>query len=546
MDARFDAVIVGGGTKGLVTALYLQRYGRMSVAVFERRHEIGGGWASEEAPAPGFIANTHATFILDTYDQVLRRDFPEIAERGLEWVPYEVAYGTAFAEDDRCLLFYNPAFDPDQQRTARQIARFSQADADTWLVLWEVWRDWLEAAFLRWMHNPPPPPGQPDEMERAVGRLILDPRARRVGIDEAFPLRSALELLRDLFEDEAVIATLLRVVHSGSGNDPLDGGTALAQLLMMLWFLSYGCWRGGTHSAAHAAYRVFTEDGGRCFTEREVRRVLIEHGRAVGVELADGTRVGARLVVSGLGPHQLVFELTDPQLWSWRVRQRAEHLSYWRSFAIAWFTWAVHEPPRYLAGDPELNKVGWLTLGSKDVLACTRSHYYKFLGMVCPHLDMVVCNQVHRDPTRVPEGKWSFLAEDYSAAPVRPQDWTDRQWRDFKREHMRRQLEHLQRFAPNMTWDNVIGCAPHFHFDIARMANLHQGCWSGVDHSPSQLGRWRPIPELANHRTPIKGLYATGAAWHFGGGAMMAQGYNCYKVIAEDLGLERPWEGREY
>jgi phytoene dehydrogenase-like protein len=41
-DKTFDAVIVGGGNKALLLALYLIKYGGMSVGIFERRHEVGG------------------------------------------------------------------------------------------------------------------------------------------------------------------------------------------------------------------------------------------------------------------------------------------------------------------------------------------------------------------------------------------------------------------------------------------------------------------------------------------------------------------------
>ena len=56
-DMSFDAVIIGGGNKALVTAMYLTKYGGLSVGMFEERHELGGGWSTEE-PAPGFMANT--------------------------------------------------------------------------------------------------------------------------------------------------------------------------------------------------------------------------------------------------------------------------------------------------------------------------------------------------------------------------------------------------------------------------------------------------------------------------------------------------------
>jgi len=64
-----------------------------------------------------------------------------------------------------------------------------------------------------------------------------------------------------------------------------------------------------------------------------------------------------------------------------------------------------------------------------------------------------------------------------------------------------------------------------------------------IDNCASQWGRFRPITELAGHKVPnISDLYVTGSGWHPWGSAHSAQGYNCYKVIAEDFGLRKPWE----
>jgi|GEM_PF-2298451 len=55
-DKAFDAVTIGGGTKALFLAMYLAKYGGMSVGMFERRHEIGGCLCTEETAAGSSVA----------------------------------------------------------------------------------------------------------------------------------------------------------------------------------------------------------------------------------------------------------------------------------------------------------------------------------------------------------------------------------------------------------------------------------------------------------------------------------------------------------
>jgi len=52
MSAKYDAIIIGGGHNGLVTAAYLARAGK-KVLVLERRHVLGGAAVTEE-PWPGY------------------------------------------------------------------------------------------------------------------------------------------------------------------------------------------------------------------------------------------------------------------------------------------------------------------------------------------------------------------------------------------------------------------------------------------------------------------------------------------------------------
>ena len=45
---------------------------------------------------------------------------------------------------------------------------------------------------------------------------------------------------------------------------------------------------------------------------------------------------------------------------------------------------------------------------------------------------------------------------------------------------------------------------------------------------------------------PIKNLYGTGGCWHGGSHAGSSEAYNCYKIIAAEHGLGKPWEEPGY
>ncbi len=54
-----------------------------------------------------------------------------------------------------------------------------------------------------------------------------------------------------------------------------------------------------------------------------------------------------------------------------------------------------------------------------------------------------------------------------------------------------------------------------------------------------QLFAMRPFAGAGRYATEIPGLYLCGSATHPGGGVTAACGYNCFKVMCEDLGYRR-------
>ena len=99
--------------------------------------------------------------------------------------------------------------------------------------------------------------------------------------------------------------------------------------------------RGGSAALARALEAAVRERGGDIRLMTEPARIVVENGRAIGIETRDGEMIRARqLVASSLNPHQTFLELLDPSLVPREIRSRAERISVQPAGA------AVRAPPQ--------------------------------------------------------------------------------------------------------------------------------------------------------------------------------------------------------
>ena len=545
-DKTFDAVVVGGGTKALFLAMYLIKYGRMSVGIFERRHEIGGCLATEEISAPGFRGNTHANIIMPVYYAPLYRDFPEFWEYGAQWQQYLCSDGACFADNDTCLAIYSITHDPSQERTAREIARFSQKDADNWLNLWRTFQsDEVNRAMVDNFYYPAEQKSAAEIGERQMavyGKLVEADLVPDSLVMKSSPLRQ----IREMWESQEMQYCHARFVVS-SATDLSDPGMGLETCALGAQLPMLGFAKGGTHQIAHAAHQILVRMGCGFFTNTHVEKVLIENGAATGIRLADGSEIAAKklVVAAGLSPSQVVFDLVGKEYFPEKVRRRVELISTTHIGCLMWCSFALHEAPKYKAEafNPDIRETFWLGLGtSSDPEHIANECRWANLGRFPPLEDFspIVCCHSLVDPAFAPAGK--HVAQNEMQAPP-AHAHSEAEWLEIKKRYAENMLKVWREFAPNMTYDNVIGVDSNSPYDCLRMANLapHGNCQT-VDRSVFQQNENRPIPELANHRVPVKNLYATGAAWHPGPNGGSGESYNCYKIIASDLGLDNPWE----
>ncbi len=544
-DETFDVVIVGGGTKALFLAMYLVKYAGMSVGIFERRHEIGGGLATEETSAPGFRGNTHAAIQLPWYYLPLWRDFPEFWDYGAQIDQHLCSDGAVFRNNQTCLAIYSDKHDMSQERTAKELARFSERDAEKWLKLRKVWLgEAMQRVQMDMIFNPAEfRAADPGQLER---QIAVYPEFVEAGFDpDSLVLASShIRIAREFWESPELQYCSVRFALSSAFdvNQPRFGNAAIG-LAGTMPNISFA--RGGTHQVAHAAHKILVRDGCKFFTHCEVEKAIIENGAARGIRLTDGSEITARrLVVSTLSPQQLVFDLIGREHFDYKVSRRVELLE--TSFAcLMWYSFAIHEAPKYEAAafNPDINECYWLGLAEDaDPEHVARECYYTRLGKWPPIEDycpVVWCHSLV-DPSFAPPGK--HIANNEQLGPPATAH-TEKEWLEIKKRYAEELISIWQRHAPNMTWDNIIGVDSNCPLDHCRLLNMApNGTMTVVDHVPYQFFENRPTPELANHRTPIKNLYATGCAWHMGANSGSSEAYNCYKIISKDMGLPKPWE----
>ncbi len=519
-ESEWDAVIIGAGPNGLITAAYLARAG-LKVALVERRYEIGGGLATEEVLFPGFYSNIHAVYHMMVDYMPVLKDF-DLRRHGLVWIKPNLQTSMVF-EDGRSLLLTRMIED-----TADSIHKFSQKDAVAFGKVMRTWRKIVSEIVAPATYVPPMSP------------LDISVAMQRTKIGEAMlelTEKSPLEIITETFENDRVRALMLYTCCMW-GLDPRETGTGFFVPLLIDRGMNKCYCQGGSHKLAGALAREIVQAGGTILDASQVNKISLQNGAVSGVELWEGRTLHSKVVISSLDPHTTFLDLVGTESLPGDLKDSVQG---WQDDKWSFNTLHVasEEAPRYACGDPWVDESFMTIFG------------FESTDQMLAHWDNVVAGKVDDDSfgghatcesafdshlARKPGKHVSFfqMHAPYGIAGG---------WEKRGPELQEAMLAKWRKAAPNMEPDKILMTSLETPEDIEiRLPNMRRGSIKHGDYTPVQIGCFRPNQECSSTDTPIEGLYVCGASTYPGGLVLGGPGYLAANKVAEDMGLEKWWE----
>ncbi len=532
--APHDVVVIGGGHNGLVCAAYLAAGGQ-SVCVLERRDVVGGAAVTEEFH-PGF-RNSTASYTVSLLAPEVIRDL-NLAAHGLAII-------------ERPFANFLPLSDVQSIRvggglaaTQAEVARFSARDAAR-LPDYYAMLDTVADVLRDLLHATPPNvgggmPALLDGWKVAKRFRALDRAGQRDVLD--LFTKSAGEILDRWFESDPIKAAFGFDAVVGNFQSPYSPGSAYVLLHHVFGEVNgkrgqWGHARGGMGSITQAMARECAARGVEIRVASPVARVVVDKGRATGVELASGEVLPARRVVANVNPRLLFDELVAADAVDADFRRRIDGyrcgsgtfrmnvaLSALPDFRCAPGTAAA---PHHAAGIVIAPSLAYMERAYFDARTTGVSR--------APIVEVLIPSVV--DDTLAPPGMHVASLFCQHVNPDMPavsgQSFDDA--RDAIADLM---IDTVDALAPNFR-ASVIGRRALTPLDLERTFGLVRGDIFHGALGLDQLFATRPVLGHADYRMPVKNLYLCGSGAHPGGGVTGIPGRNAAREILRDVRRRR-------
>ena len=515
----WDVIVVGAGHNGLAAAALLAKRG-LRVLCLEKNGYVGGMAGTREILS-GCRNDVGASLLFPLAKSVAEE--LELARYGVETIELPIMAVNLNSRESPPAVFYaNPL------RMALYVLRHFGVGAMLGFVRLMAFCKYPASLMDRFTPRSVPP-----TLEELLARA---PNARRRRQIELAFGGSAMDLVDRFLPDRERHRTLRALVAfaavQSTYKGPFTPGSALCLVYTFAQGEGGGLMRrvkGGMGALSEALCRSITEKGGELRLRTAVRRILVEDGRACGVELRDGTRIAARAVVSNLDKPATLFGLVGRERLDADTIARVEKIEHRGAYMHLLFKLSrlpKHGPPfEHLNADPRTRFNTTIVpdpeLQQASFEACRRGELpeHPAIGMQIPTV---------MDPSLAPSG--FHVATTYGF--FFPCDAPREERGKLRDEMAERIVDRLSEFLPDLREcivERAVFSSDHF----AVMQGATNGDFThGLIHPDQMIGGRLLVPGSA-HATPVPGLYLCGASCHPGPGVTFLPGYGAaYEVMA--------------
>jgi phytoene dehydrogenase-like protein len=288
---------------------------------------------------------------------------------------------------------------------------------------------------------------------------------------------------------------------------------------------------GGTVELPRALARCFESHGGRIRTSARVEQIIVQGARATGIRLEGGETLRARHgVMTTCNAKHALTELLPEGALPDRLLTRAKDIPVTKTQATSLkinvalkgkLSMPRHSEQRDDDLDPCGTLVAWHTLEeqSKAWDDLCRGDWPDPVPVSCS------ISPTHVDPTQAPEGQdtlwlWSGVI------PVFPRKPWDQVRDEIGQKVLADSAQYYEGLDSLEIARDVLG-GP----DLEKRFNAPAGNVYHVDPIPSRFGPLKPALGFGTYKTPVDGLYLSGASTHPTGGVCALPG----KLAAETL-----------
>jgi phytoene dehydrogenase-like protein len=508
MSRRFDAVVVGGGTNGLVAAITLARAGR-KVLLAEAGNELGGVLREYEF-TPGFRAVPCVTDSGYLSPEIIRAT-------GLSALAEEIppnASVVVLGEGEPLQLHR------DDARTAWGLKRISPKDAERWPAFSSQVHRFTQ--FLAQLYRAPPPRIDASSLGELCGLANLGLKFHRLGKTDMIEFMRALpncaaDWLDDWFESTRLKGLLAALAVSDVAQGPMSGGTAFTFLHRHVG-ASQGVFgerlrlRMGPAALIAALAERARAAGVVIETATAVERVVVRNDRIAGAVLASGEDVACSSVISSLNPTRSLFELLDPKYLEVEFIQAVRNIRYrGATTRILLALDALPEAPVSLSSGLLIAPSTRYVEQAYDAVKYGRCSDEPVIELRFPSVTQA---------NLAPRGKHvAVLHVQYTPYALREGNWN--QMRDRIAD---RAIEIVERHLPGLSScirERVVLTPP----DLEARFGLREGAASQGEMMLDQILFMRPVVGWSHYAMPVPGFYLCGTGTHPGGGITGMSGW---------------------